>query len=90
MTEQNNKLAIPSKLSIRGGLAGKLQQAKTQGTLASESLLDFKSYPNRIVIAVDDSGSMSSMMRISKPFTGDSDFNCLAPEQSRMEKQLSE
>jgi hypothetical protein len=76
----NNKLAIPGKLSIRGGLAGKLQQAKDQGTLASESLLDFKSYPNRIVIAVDDSGSMSTSMK--KVDLSEIDTN---PRDSRME-----
>lgn len=64
----NDKLVTTSnitKLSSRSvGMNARVQQAASQGTLAS-SLLDYTKYPNRIVLLIDDSGSMSTTM--SKP-----------------------
>lgn len=56
----SNKLSIHTK--PLNSLAAKLAAAKQTNSLASDNLLDFKQYPNRIVIAVDDSGSMSTTM----------------------------
>lgn len=55
-----NKLHIHTK--PLNSLAARLAAAKQTNSLASDNLLDFKTYPNRIVIAVDDSGSMSTTM----------------------------
>lgn len=59
-TNTSNKLSIHTK--PLNSLAAKLAAAKQTNSLASDNLLDFKQYPNRIVIAVDDSGSMSTSM----------------------------
>lgn len=63
MTDNNdNKLAKVGKLGpLRVGFAAKLDEAKKQGTLASE-LFDCTKYPNRLVLCIDDSGSMGSPM----------------------------
>lgn len=46
---------------LKTGFAARVDSAKKQGTLATE-LFDCTKYPNRIVLCIDDSGSMSSVM----------------------------
>ena len=61
-TDQNNKLTLPNKLGPRKvGLASRVDAAREEGNLASE-VLNFSNVPNRIVLCVDDSGSMSAFM----------------------------
>lgn len=82
-TENNsNKLSVNTR--PLNSLAAKLAAAKQTNSLASDNLLDFKQYPNRIVIAVDDSGSMSSVMNNPTTVTQalDDSFN---KEKSRMQ-----
>lgn len=68
ITENNsNKLSVNTR--PLNSLAAKLAAAKQTNSLASDNLLDFKTYPNRIVIAVDDSGSMSSHMMAGQTLT---------------------
>jgi len=46
---------------LKTGFAARVDNAKKQGTLATE-LFDCTKYPNRIVLCIDDSGSMSGDM----------------------------
>lgn len=61
-TVNSNKLIPTGKLGpLKVGLAAKVAQAAKQGELATD-LFDYTKYPNRIVLCVDDSGSMCSEM----------------------------
>lgn len=62
ITTENNSNKLSVNTRPLNSLAAKLAAAKQTNSLASDNLLDFKTYPNRIVIAVDDSGSMSTTM----------------------------
>jgi hypothetical protein len=67
MTDTNDKLVKTGKLGLlKVGMAARVQQAQLQGGMASD-LLDFSKYPNRIILCIDDSGSMSSSMNPSNP-----------------------
>lgn len=58
----DNKLVPTGKLGpLKVGLAAKVAQAAKQGELATD-LFDYTKYPNRVVLCVDDSGSMCSLM----------------------------
>lgn len=58
----NNKLVKTGKLSpLKVGMAAKVHTAAQEGGLASQ-LFDYSNYPNRIVLCIDDSGSMSTRM----------------------------
>lgn len=48
-------------IGLKTGFAAKVQQAQQQGNLASD-LFDCSRYPNRIVLCIDDSGSMCTHM----------------------------
>lgn len=47
------------------GFAARVQQASKEGKIASD-LFDYTKYPNRIVLCIDDSGSMSYNMAETK------------------------
>jgi hypothetical protein len=63
MSNNNDKLVptTPATSPLRVGMAGRLAAAKQSGGLTHE-LLDYSRYANRIVLCIDDSGSMSSSM----------------------------
>lgn len=50
---------------LKTGFASKVADAKKQGTLATD-LFDCTKYPNRIVLCIDDSGSMDAPMGSEK------------------------
>jgi len=61
----DNKLVPTGKLGpLKTGFASKVDQARKTGNLATE-LFDCTKYPNRIVLCIDDSGSMSYHMENS-------------------------
>lgn len=65
----DNKLTPTGKLGpLRVGLAAKVAQAAKQGELAT-ALFDYTKYPNRVVLCVDDSGSMCSEMTSTNQYT---------------------
>lgn len=58
----SDKLVPTGKLGpLKIGLAAKLDQAQRENRVNS-TLFDYTKYPNRIVLCIDDSGSMSSPM----------------------------
>lgn len=65
MSDNNNKIVPTGKLGpLKVGFASKVDQARKSGNLATE-LFDCTKYPNRIVLCIDDSGSMSGDMETS-------------------------
>lgn len=63
MSETNDKLVkhTPAKNPLKVGMAAKVHTAAQEGRLASQ-LFDYSNYPNRIMLCIDDSGSMFSKM----------------------------
>lgn len=58
----SDELVKTGKLGpLKVGFSAKVDQARKQGSLATE-LFDCTKYPNRIVLCIDDSGSMSCTM----------------------------
>jgi Mg-chelatase subunit ChlD len=59
----SDELVKTGKIGMRPtGFAAKVQQAREQGKTAS-TLFDCTQYPNRIVLCIDDSGSMAYTMQ---------------------------
>lgn len=66
MSDNNNKIVPTGKLGpLKVGFASKVDAARRNNTLASE-LFDCTKYPNRIVLCIDDSGSMSTSMSVEE------------------------
>lgn len=77
----NNKIVPTDKLGpLKVGFSAKVDTARKQGNLATE-LFDCTKYPNRIVLCIDDSGSMSSSM---EPVPGNSVERFAEPKDTRM------
>jgi hypothetical protein len=88
MSEENNKLVQTGKLGPRKvGLGASLQEARNKGNIASETVVNFAGYPNRIVIALDDSGSMSSPMNGQSLFE---ESEHISPSRMNIAKQACE
>lgn len=62
MSDNNNKIVPAGKLGpLKVGFSAKVDAARKQGSLATD-LFDCTKYPNRIVLCIDDSGSMGGVM----------------------------
>jgi hypothetical protein len=70
-----------SKLGpLKVGFAARVDNARKTGTLATD-LFDHSRYSNRIILVIDDSGSMSSLM---EPVPGNSVERFTEPKDTRM------